>query len=303
MLLRLSVLIPWALCTVSFILSFLLLFAGHKEGFLEDYALIRFNTSTLGHDLVPTSDDTEDRGGIGGLIDDIQDGAADLLNDIGNNIADRLADELGISQWYSVHLMTLCRGEFEPNATDPSPDHNVTSCTKSSPDNRVNLTELIDNELQAGPLHISLAEINWPEQVDDAISTVNDVLLAIFILYCLAIGFSGLAMITALAAGVLDPRRRAVKLVNTILVFLDFIVLLAASIGVTVGGRIAEDKIDEYGDDIGISAERGAGFLAFTWAAFGTITVALVYWLAIFCVDRREKKRYRQSRVGQKGWN
>lgn len=303
MLLRLSVLIPWALCTVSFILSFLLLFAGHKEGFLEEYALIRFNTSTLGYDLVPTSDETEDRGGIGGLIDDIQDGAADLLNDIGNNIADRLADELGISQWYSVHLMTLCRGEFEPNATDPSPDHNVTSCTKSSPDNRVNLTELIDSELQAGPLHISLAEINWPSQVDDAISTVNDVLLAIFILYCLAIGFSGLAMITALAAGVLDPRRRAVKLVNTILVFLAFIVLLAASIGVTVGGKIAEDKIDEFGDDIGISAERGMGFLAFTWAAFGTITVALIYWLAIFCVDRREKKRYRQSRVGQKGWN
>ncbi|KAH6692425.1 actin cortical patch SUR7/pH-response regulator pali [Plectosphaerella plurivora] len=303
MLLRLSVLIPWALCTVSFILSFLLLFAGHKDGFLEEYALIRFNTSTLGYDLVPTSDDTEeDSGGIGGLIDDIQDGATDLLNNIGNNIADRLADELGISQWYSVHLMTLCRGEFEPNATQPSPDHNVTSCTKSSPDNRVNLTELIDGELQAGPLHISLAEINWPSQVDDAISTVNKILLAIFILYCLAIGFSGLAMITALAAGVLDPRRSVVKIVNTILVLLAFIVLLAASIGVTVGGKIAEDKIDEFGGDIGISADRGMGFLAFTWAAFGTIAVALIYWFAIFCVDRREKKRYRQSRVGQKGY-
>lgn len=41
MFLRLSVLFPWALCTISFVLSFLLLFAGHKEGFMEEYSLLR----------------------------------------------------------------------------------------------------------------------------------------------------------------------------------------------------------------------------------------------------------------------
>lgn len=94
----------------------------------------QLNTSTLGYDLVPTSDQSEDRDGFRGWLDDIQDEAADFLNDIGNDIADRLSEEIGISQWYSIHMMTLCRGEFEPNATESDPDLNVTSCTRSSPD-------------------------------------------------------------------------------------------------------------------------------------------------------------------------
>lgn len=302
MLLRLSVLIPWALCTVSFVLSFLLLFAGHKEGFMEEYALLRLNTSTLGYDLVPTSDQSEDRDGFRGWLDDIQDEAADFLNDIGNDIADRLSEEIGISQWYSIHMMTLCRGEFEPNATDSDPDLNVTSCTRSSPDNRVNLTEIIDNELNAGPLSLSLADINWPDEVNDAIDTVNDVLLAAFILYCLAIGFSGLAMITALAAGFLDPRRRLITFCNFLLVFLAFLVLLAGSVGITVGGSIGEDKINEHGDAVGISASRGVPFIILSWVAFGTITIALFYWCGMFCVARRDKKRARYSHRG-KAWN
>lgn len=80
-----------------------------------------------------TSDGDQDRGGIGGFIDDLSDGVTEFINDLGNNIVDHFSDELGISQWYSIHLMTMCSGDYAPNATDPDANHNVTSCTKQKP--------------------------------------------------------------------------------------------------------------------------------------------------------------------------
>jgi hypothetical protein len=96
--------------------------------------------STFGHDLIPTGDDKskpEDDKDDGGFLDflgdaasDIRDKVADELNDIGSNIADKLAGELGISQWYSLHMMDSCEGNYQPNATAPNPGYNVTNCTE-----------------------------------------------------------------------------------------------------------------------------------------------------------------------------
>jgi len=52
---RLSALFPLACAIVAFVLSMLCLFAGHKPGFMEEYHIVTLNTSTLGHDLIPTA--------------------------------------------------------------------------------------------------------------------------------------------------------------------------------------------------------------------------------------------------------
>lgn len=100
--------------------------------------------SNFGHDLVPTPTSSgsqptaTDDDGFG--WDDIQDGLDDIeqqisdqLNDITNDIADQLAHELGISQWYSLHIMNACEGNFAPNATSPGAWYNTTNCTAQSP--------------------------------------------------------------------------------------------------------------------------------------------------------------------------
>jgi hypothetical protein len=87
------------------------------------------------------SSDNNDDGGS--LLDNIVNGAKDVVdgvtdkvedwaNDIGNEIADRLAEELGVSEWYSVHVMTACQGDFTPNATAPDAGYNTTNCTGSA---------------------------------------------------------------------------------------------------------------------------------------------------------------------------
>lgn len=98
----------------------------------------------LGHNLLDVSDDAsanekEDEGD-GGFLDrisdkwdEVKDDVKEGINDITGSIADELADTLGISEWYSIHVMEACEGQYKPNATNPSAGLNVTNCTDSSP--------------------------------------------------------------------------------------------------------------------------------------------------------------------------
>lgn len=54
----------------------------------------------------------------------------DALQDIQNDIADKLAKELGIKEFYSIHLVDLCQGDFSPKPTDPEATFDVENCTE-----------------------------------------------------------------------------------------------------------------------------------------------------------------------------
>lgn len=299
--LRWSVIFPVLLSIAALVISFLLLFAGSRPGFLEDYSLVRLNLTTLGYDVISDNIDNiaGDNEGISGIIDNISDLIGDGLDDIGNSVADRLADELGISEWYSIHILTVCQGEYDPNATDSDPSYKVSECTTASPDARVNLTDLINNELQIGPLRITLDDINWPSEIDERIDQVNDALLALFIVYVVAIGFCGFALIGAVAAFFFDPRRRRVSLANMLLAALAALLLLGGSIATMIGGRRGADEINNIGEDVGISAEAGTPFIILSWVAFALMALAVVYWGAVACFARRDRGGLRSS----KPWN
>lgn len=54
----------------------------------------------------------------------------DALQDIQNDLADQLAKKLGIKEFYSIHLVDLCQGDFSPKPTDPEATFDVTNCTE-----------------------------------------------------------------------------------------------------------------------------------------------------------------------------
>lgn len=146
--LHIPVAIPIVCSLVSFILAFLLLFAGKSPNFMEDTHIIMLNTSMLGKNLVPTrtaggnQPTTTDGGcGVGGFLGKICGSATsavasvaseaeDKLDDIVDDIADKLAEKLGIHEFYSLHVMDACEGEFTPNATAKDAGFNVTKCTE-----------------------------------------------------------------------------------------------------------------------------------------------------------------------------
>lgn len=54
----------------------------------------------------------------------------DALQDIQNDLADELAKKLGIKEFYSIHLVDLCEGDFSPKVTDPKATFDVKNCTE-----------------------------------------------------------------------------------------------------------------------------------------------------------------------------
>lgn len=103
-----------------------------------DYS--QLNVSMLGHDLIDSSSsddssDDDDDGGflsdVGDTLGDIKDSVVDEINDLVGDAVDDIANAIGISDWYSLHVMDACEGNYKPNATASSTSLNITNCTSS----------------------------------------------------------------------------------------------------------------------------------------------------------------------------
>jgi hypothetical protein len=131
----------------SLVLAILALTAGMRPGFKEDYHIVMLNTSNLGKNLIQTPTPGRDdpsptscgplKGVLGKLCasataaaGSAADSAISDLATVANDAADQITDKLGIHQWYSLHVMNICQGDFTPNATAVGAGYNVSGCTK-----------------------------------------------------------------------------------------------------------------------------------------------------------------------------
>ncbi|KYK59486.1 SUR7 protein [Drechmeria coniospora] len=293
---RIAILVPLVLALVSFVLTSLTLFAGRKQGFMEDYDVVRLNTSMLGHNLidkVASKDSTDSSGGalsgIKNFLNSAKDEVKDKVNDITNEIAGKLTSKLGVSQWYSLHVMNSCEGNWTPDPTAPDPSLEVTKCSGTSLQNRLNLTELLDSELKVGSLKLSLGDLNWQDSIQDKLDIINDALYAIFIVYVLAMGLSGLSFLLHIA-GFLLPDRTIIVLVNFAVASLAALACVIGSILVSVLGSKGVDKLNEKGQNVGLSATRGKKFFILSWIATVFMMFISVFWLVHLVFQRRQKR-------------
>lgn len=148
-----------------------------------------------------------------------------------------------------------------------------------------------------GPFSLNMNDLDWPDSIQDTIDTLNDALLALFVIYVLGVGFSGLAMI-ACVAGFFLAGRGAVVLANLILATLAALCTIIGSIIATVAAKKGVKKINEMGDDVGLSADVGTKFLILTWVSAAAMIVATAYWTAQICLARKERKRTWKPRKG-----
>lgn len=99
-------------------------------------------------------------------------------------------------------------------------------------------------------------------------------------LLIVAVGFTGLALLASLAALFLIPRHeRGTILTNLALAGAALGFLIISGLMGTIAANVAADKTNELGDDIGLSAKMGTGYIVLTWVAVGLMMIALGYWL------------------------
>ncbi|KAI1491888.1 actin cortical patch SUR7/pH-response regulator pali [Biscogniauxia mediterranea] len=304
----LLVIIPLLLSIVGFVLTMVALFAGTgpQRHALQDYHLIAVNMSSFGRDLVAsaTSSDSSSRAtsndsswstaenSLRSIGDDITDG----VNDIVNDYVDSLARQLGISQWYSVHIMTACEGYFAPNATTPGAWYNTTNCTAQQPGVQLNLSDIVATEIRAGPLYIDVADLLIPEGIQEAIDTLNKFTRAVFVLYVLGSAFSGLSFLACVAVLTLKGRDGgsgvgwATLLANAALAGLAALALAIGSAVATAIQRRGVAEINDRGAGSGITGIAGPKFLIISWVAFAAMFVALLFWAVPCCLPRRRRR-------------
>ncbi|KAK2601486.1 hypothetical protein N8I77_010934 [Diaporthe amygdali] len=328
---KFSVGLPLIFSMAAFALALVALLAGKDPGMLEEYHIVLFNTSTLGHDFIselvggddntssasatatPTPTSTSDGGGLGAWFSSIkasataiagslESEAASILDDIGNDVADKLADELGIEQFYSLHVMNMCEGNYAPNATASNAWQNVTNCTTPMDFSYMNISAMLDKELSVGPFNISLSDLGITEDLQDQLNNLPKLFEALAIMYILGVAFSGLAILTAAAALFIIPSGgRKIPLLNFLIAALAMLFLLVGSLLTTVGGKKAKDEIQKRGgEDIGLDMELGTKFQALSWAAFALMALATFYWIYETGAVHRSRRRTGAGSFGRR---
>jgi hypothetical protein len=163
------------------------------------------------------------------------------------------------------------------------------------------ISKQISGELEIGPLHLNLSDIDWPSDIQDGLNTLNSALDATFVLYAIAIAASGCAIIAALVALFLHGSR-LISLGNWGLATISFAAFLIASIIITVVQIKAVNLINKYGNDIGAYAYKGQKYLILTWVAMALMFLASMAWVAEFCVGKRNTRREYTEKPARSSW-
>ena len=295
---RLTALLPVLCCTAALILSFLCLFAGHKRGFMEDYSLLTLNTSMIGETIINETRSTDTSNPLTNLLNSIENTGSSIINDaIGE-----ATQALGIEDFYSAHMLNYCEGQYTPieaaNATVKQSDihKNVTECSKNKAMYKFDPTAIVQDALNKTGVDVTLDDIDWPSDIDTGIKTLNALMAAMFVLYCIAIGLIFVSLFAAAAAMLLSGRLSAC--VNFLVAVLAFLAIGLASALVTAVIVKASHIINDKGNAIGLQANWGGKFLALTWAATALMLIVVLTWVVEFCVGRRSKKQPTYAKHG-----
>jgi len=151
-----------------------------------------------------------------------------------------------------------------------------------------NPTAILQQELNETGLNITLADLHWPDEIRTGLEGLRAAAKAVFVLYCISIGLTFLAVIFALLAFLASGRLAA--FVNILISILAFLALGIASGIVTAIQVKGTNTINDYGHDIGIEAHHGDKFAIITWIATGLILVAMLLWTMECIIGHRRRR-------------
>ncbi|KAK5706582.1 hypothetical protein LTR97_001572 [Elasticomyces elasticus] len=287
---RFLALVPVLLSAAALVLTLLCLFAGSKQGFMEEYAIVTLNTSRIGASLLNTTSS----GSSNPIISYIDNVTNSIESEINDGLAS-FARDLGLHDFYSAHLLDFCEGYYTPgpvpNSTLPRSQihQNVTSCSNRTAMYTFNPRETLQKELNAsGHSNINLTDLDWPSDVDKGLHALIIAQKATFVLYCIAAALIGFAMLLALISIFMEGRLSA--FINVLVDWLAFLAIGLASAIATAVAVKASDVINKYGDKIGVHANKGTKFLTLTWVATAVMLVASMVW-CFDCIAGRRNKR------------
>lgn len=216
------------------------------------------------------------------------------MRNIATSVADDIAARLGVDDWYSVHILDYCEGQYIPiplpNATVKSDDihKNVTDCSKRTANFQFDPKEIIERKLNESGLGVTLDDLEWPDNIQRGIDALHAIQTAVFVMYCISIGLIAISFLAALPAIITSGRLAAC--LNVLVASLAFLAIGLASALVTAVCVKGSEIIDKYGKPIGLEAHKGSKFLGLTWAATALMLITLCLWVFETCIGHRRRR-------------
>ncbi|KAM3522533.1 hypothetical protein MY4038_008576 [Beauveria bassiana] len=313
--LRLSAVVSLVFTLISFILAAITLFAGRNTGTLENYAVLRVNTSMApkaviefglnqltGSNSMRSIEELTSRSNswLDSLTSDVGDFLGDIEKKITNAfthgidsvVGDAVATakrQLNISDWYSLHVLGTCQGDYTPNATVSNPGRRTKGC-REDVRHRFNIAEVLDQQFQIGNRNVSLGDLEWTNSIRDQVNGINDDLYSLVIVLSLAFGLLGAALFSTVA-NVVWPAKKSLVLATLVLTTLASSIIMGASIAVTVQTSRSTSELNRRAKRIGIETSRGNPFLFIIWTLMAFTTIVSLSWQALYLLVRRDARR------------
>lgn len=277
-----------------------------SQNLLKPSSFLQLNTSRLGQNIFNTTESSSNP-----LVNFLDNISNTIESEIQDGITD-VAQQLGIHDFYSAHLMTYCEGYYyynnnnnnnntrdnnnNNNNDEEDAKKNITKCSNRTALYNFNPQKILQQELDASNTGIDLSDLNWPSDISTGLNALRIAAKATFVLYCIAIGFIGIALLAAVASIFLAGRLSAI--LNVIADWMAFVTLgIASAIATAVAVKGAR-TINKYGGEVGVSADRGNKFLVITWVATGLLLLSSVVWCVLAVMGR---KRYKAGTVPKYG--
>ncbi|RDA84368.1 hypothetical protein CP532_2589 [Ophiocordyceps camponoti-leonardi (nom. inval.)] len=207
-------------------------------------------------------------------------------------IAKQVTTNLGVTDWYSLHVNSICQGNFETSADKR--DLFVTSCT-SSPAHQLDSAIGLGKPFNVGPLTVDLSNTGVPQTLDQVVGYLNGLLLLNFLFYMFSLIFITLSLIFTIFS-LFVPKTLMVFLISTVLSGGAAVMMLAGSIFVTVAGSVASDALKNLTPSLGVPIEVGHKFRALTWVTTVLMFIIAGYWVLQLILTKLKEKRDKETR-------
>lgn len=198
---------------------------------------------------------------------------------------------LSIPEFYSIHVSTVCKGDYEAGAGQQSSTKKVKGCSGYSSDFKFDVQSLIEEDTG-----LSLGS-KWPSI--DPLPDYSMVFRVIKIFYFMLICIISIAILFSLARLLTDARQVLSCCMASGVTATVFATVISITSSIVV--RKVVTGIDGYGSSIGISAEGGSQFLRLSWGSAGILfTANVIEFLSSHnrfgdvknLISRRHSRRY-----------
>ncbi|KAF4592254.1 sur7 protein [Ophiocordyceps camponoti-floridani] len=206
-------------------------------------------------------------------------------------IAKQVTTNLGITDWYSLHVNGICQGVFDADRRPVA-----TNCTSSPARQLDSAATGLTTPLDLGPVTLNLANTGLPTALNQYVGYINAFLLVIFLQYVFGVIFSTFLLLFTVIF-LIRAKTFKLLLLNTVLASTALSFVLVGTILTTVAAVITSESLKNIGPTtLGLTVQVGHRFLLLTWFATVSLSLPATYWTVQLILCGLGKKRDKKSR-------